>query len=105
MTKPPIDGKRGDVSDGSAQGICSRQLFLSRGETDITDERERKIGTLDLHGMFQSGVTVQSFSDGLTSYSGKFRAFSNTWLVFNGGDQEIGTLKAKFTFFYQTVCI
>ncbi|MED4603369.1 hypothetical protein P9314_22340 [Paenibacillus validus] len=82
-----------------ARKVYVRDNFLSRGETDITDERERKIGTLDLHGMFQSGVTVQSFSDGLTSYSGKFRAFSNTWLVFNGGDQEIGTLKAKFTFF------
>ncbi|SDE02009.1 hypothetical protein SAMN02799630_04415 [Paenibacillus sp. UNCCL117] len=80
-----------------ARAVYFKDNFWSSGETEIWDEQERKVGSLDLHSMFQSGVTVRNMR-GLTSYSGKFRHFSNKWLVFSGGEQEIGVLRMRFSF-------
>jgi hypothetical protein len=72
--------------------------FFSSGETDIKDEREWKIGSLDLHSMFNSGITVKD-ALGKTMSRGKFRTFSNVWIVYDGTEREMGLLKAKFAFF------
>ncbi|WP_159886302.1 hypothetical protein [Paenibacillus puerhi] len=80
-----------------ARTVYFRDNFLSSGETEIWDEEERQIGSLDLHTMFQAGVTVRSLTE-LASYSGKFRFFSNKWMVYSGGDQEIGMLRPRLSF-------
>lgn len=78
--------------------VYFRDNFLSSGETDITDEREWKIGSLDLQSMFNSGITVMDAS-GRPVAKGKFRTFSYTWVISDGLDREVGILKAKFAFF------
>jgi hypothetical protein len=72
--------------------------FFSTGLTDIRDERNVKIGELDLQSMFSSGIHVLD-EKGRITYSGKFRFFSNAWLVLNRDGDEIGVLKAKLSFF------
>jgi hypothetical protein len=72
--------------------------FFSSGFTDICDEHGNKIGELDLQSMFSSGIHVQDQRGRLT-YSGKFRFFSNAWLVLDRNGDEIGVLKAKMAFF------
>ncbi|CAG7649577.1 hypothetical protein ACFQI7_26380 [Paenibacillus allorhizosphaerae] len=78
--------------------VYFRDNFLSSGETDITDEREWKVGSLDLHSMFGSGITVRDAS-GREIVKGKFPVFSNTWTISDHMDRELGRLKAKLTFF------
>lgn len=72
--------------------------FLSTGLTDIRDERNEKMGELDLQSMFSAGIHVLN-KEGSMVYSGKFRFFSNAWLVMNHNGDEIGVLKAKWAFF------
>ncbi|WP_246627539.1 hypothetical protein [Paenibacillus solanacearum] len=84
-----------DMKSGKAY---FRDNFFSSGETDITDEREWKVGSLDLHSMFGSGITVRDAS-GRAVVQGKFRILSNRWIVSDGTDREIGVLRAKLTFF------
>ncbi|MFD0676663.1 MULTISPECIES: hypothetical protein [unclassified Paenibacillus] len=72
--------------------------FFSTGLTDIRDEHNNKMGELDLQSMFSSGIHVLD-DRGRMTYSGKFRFFSNTWLVLDRDGDEIGALKAKMAFF------
>lgn len=81
-----------------ARRVYFKDNLFSSGETEIKDGNGRTVGTLDLHSMFQSGVTVKG-TEGLTGYSGKFRKLSNTWMVFDRSGQEIGALKYKLAFF------
>ncbi|WP_036747090.1 hypothetical protein [Paenibacillus sp. UNC451MF] len=72
--------------------------FFSTGFTDIVDEYNGKIGELDLQSMFTAGIHLLD-NQGNISNSGKFRFFSNAWLVFDRYGEEIGVLKAKVSFF------
>ncbi|MDF2664074.1 MAG: hypothetical protein K0Q94_6865 [Paenibacillus sp.] len=74
--------------------------FFSAGETPITDENGRTLGFLNLHGMFDSGITVTDAS-GTPAAGGKFRFFSNAWIVSDRYGNELGVLKPKFAFFKQ----
>ncbi|NOU96693.1 hypothetical protein GC093_26245 [Paenibacillus sp. LMG 31456] len=80
------------------QTVYFSDRFFSTGLTDIRDEDNNKIGELDLQSMFSSGIHVLD-ERGRMTYSGKFRFFSNTWLVLNRDGDEIGALKAKMAFF------
>ncbi|TDF93770.1 hypothetical protein [Paenibacillus piri] len=72
--------------------------FFSAGLTDIFDEHNNKVGELDLLSMFSAGIHVLD-ERGRVTCSGKFRFFSNAWIVQNGNGDEIGVLKAKLAFF------
>jgi hypothetical protein len=72
--------------------------FWDAGLTDIWDQEQRRIGRLDLHDIFSAGVSVLDLS-GRELASGKFRFFSNTWLVTGGNGEECGELRARFALF------
>lgn len=69
--------------------------FLSSGETTIRDVENNVIGYLDLKSMFKSGVSVLDVNRA-TLASGKFKFFSNQWLVLNKVEEQIGVVKQKF---------
>ncbi|GAA3401650.1 hypothetical protein ACFFNY_13500 [Paenibacillus hodogayensis] len=75
-----------------------RDNFFSSGETPITDADGRTTGVLDLHGMFNSGITVRDAS-GRTAAAGKFRFFSNAWIVSDSAGNELGLLRERIAFF------
>lgn len=72
--------------------------YFSTGVTDIWDEQQRKIGELDLQSMFTAGIHLRDERGSLT-YSGKFRFFSNGWIILDRTEEEVGVLKAKLSFF------
>lgn len=80
-----------------AKTVYFSDRFFSTGYTDIVDETNEKIGELDLQSMFTAGIHVLD-ERGNISYRGKFRFFSNAWLVFDRYGEEIGVLKAKLSF-------
>jgi len=71
--------------------------FFSTGYTEIVNENNEKIGELDLQSMFTSGIHVLD-ERGEIAYSGKFRFFSNAWLIFDRYGEEIGVLKSRISF-------
>jgi hypothetical protein len=75
--------------------------FFSTGFTEIYDEQTRKVGELDLQSMFSAGIHVLD-NQGRIVYSGKFRLFSNVWLIWDRHGAEIGSLKAKLSLFSKT---
>ncbi|UUZ83661.1 hypothetical protein LJK88_07490 [Paenibacillus sp. P26] len=84
----------------SAGTVYFKDHFLSRGETEITDEQGSVLGVLDLQSMFGSGVTVKDLA-GATLYRGQFRFMARGWHVYDRFGQETGVLRAKLAFFKQ----
>lgn len=74
--------------------------FFSSGETPITDDNGQVTGHLNLHSMFTSGITVHDQTNKQV-VSGKFRTFSNRWIVSDRFDSELGVLKPRLAFFKQ----
>ncbi|WP_282937919.1 hypothetical protein [Paenibacillus sp. RC67] len=81
-----------------AKTVYFSDRFFSTGFTDIVNENNDKLGELNLQSMFTAGIHVLD-ERGDVSYSGKFRFFSNAWLVFDRYGEEIGVLKAKMSLF------
>ncbi|TMV44473.1 hypothetical protein FE783_32295 [Paenibacillus mesophilus] len=80
--------------------VYFKDNFFSSGETQITDSSGGEAGFLNLHSMFGSGITVHDNS-GRRVVSGKFRMFSNAWIVADCYENEVGVLRPKFAFFKQ----
>lgn len=72
--------------------------FFSAGITDIYNEEKEKVGSLDLKGMFSSGVDVLDLHGNIVA-SGKFPFLSSKWKITNQDTEEIGSLKGKFSLF------
>ena len=70
--------------------------FFSAGVTDIFNEEKVSIGRLDLKSAFTSSVDVLDL-DGTIICAGKFRTFSNRWVI-TEGEVENGELKHKMSF-------
>ncbi|MBS4206491.1 hypothetical protein [Bacillus sp. FJAT-50079] len=71
--------------------------FFSAGTTTIFNNRKEPIGSLDLKSAFTSSLAVQDL-DGNMICEGKFRTFSNRWVISNPIG-EIGELRQRFSFF------
>ncbi|MBM6616425.1 hypothetical protein JR050_01850 [Bacillus sp. RD4P76] len=72
--------------------------FFSSGKTDIYNEAKEKVGELDLKSAFSSSIEVLN-DKGEHIVTGKFTFFGNRWIVSDYHQQELGELKAKFSFF------
>ena len=57
--------------------------FFSAGVTHILNEDNITIGTIDLKSVFTSSVDVLDL-DGTIICQGKFRMFSNRWIITEG---------------------
>lgn len=72
--------------------------FFSSGLTDIYNEQQEKVGSLDLKSAFSSTVDVIDLT-GTVLLKGKFPFFSNKWMVLDDSENELGVLKQKLSFF------
>ncbi|MBP1992484.1 hypothetical protein [Paenibacillus eucommiae] len=79
------------------QSVWFRDNFFSSGTTEIWDQEEQVVGQLDLMSMFNSGIQVKD-AQGHVEVIGKFRLFSNKWIVMSGNGTEIGLLSARLAF-------
>jgi uncharacterized protein YxjI len=74
-----------------------RDNFFSAGTTEIFNSSKEKVGELDLKSSFSSSIDVIDKS-GRIIVSGKFPFMSNKWLISDSNENELGKLKAKFSF-------
>jgi hypothetical protein len=72
--------------------------FFSAGRTEIFNETKEKVGELDLKSAFSSSIDVLD-KNGEITITGKFPFFSNKWLITDRDLNELGDLRAKFSFF------
>lgn len=72
--------------------------FFSSGQKNIYTEDEHIVGKLDLKSAFTSTIDVLDLK-GNVLISGKFPLFSNRWIVTNQEGDELGFLRARFSFF------
>jgi hypothetical protein len=91
-------GLKGEIGMKDQRTVYFSDRFFSSGITEIVDEQGCRVGELDLQSMFTSGVHVLDEMGNL-SHSGKFRFFSNSWIITDRNEVELGTLKAKFSLF------
>ncbi|GIP40083.1 hypothetical protein J31TS4_33630 [Paenibacillus sp. J31TS4] len=77
--------------------VYFRDSFWSMGTTEIYDEQEKVVGTLDLKSMMTEGIDVYD-EQGRLQASGKFPFLSNRWIVKDGNGEERGVLRARFGF-------
>ncbi|AJD92819.1 hypothetical protein JMA_35020 [Jeotgalibacillus malaysiensis] len=71
--------------------------FFSAGMTDIYNESQEKIGTLDHMSMFTSGIRIEGVHR-TTGIEAGFGFFSNKWTI-KRGEEELGYVKNAFSFF------
>ncbi|MEK3889594.1 hypothetical protein [Bacillus sp. FSL K6-3431] len=79
------------------ESIYFSDNFFSSGITTIYNENKESIGNLDLKSAFTSSLAILDL-EGNPICEGKFRTFSNKWVISENGT-EIGELKRKFSFF------
>lgn len=72
--------------------------FFSAGRTDIYNEQEEKVGSLNLKSAFSSSVDVED-ANGEVVVQGSFPFFSNKWSVQQAQNKELGKVKTGFSFF------
>lgn len=72
--------------------------FFSTGTTEIYNEAKEIVGMLDLKSTFTSGIDVLD-SKGNIIVSGKFPMLGMKWRVYDNKENELGSLKAKFSLF------
>jgi hypothetical protein len=72
--------------------------FFSSGQTDILTEDESRVGSLNLKSMFSAGVDILDGEERILC-SGKFKFFSNKWVILNSKEEEVGVLRMRFSFF------
>ena len=72
--------------------------FFTSGKKYIYSLEEHIVGKLDLKSAFTSTINVLDIKDNIL-ISGKFPLFSNRWVVTNQDGNEIGFLRAGFSFF------
>lgn len=72
--------------------------FFSSGQKNIYTKDEHIVGTLDLKSAFTSTIDVLDLKGNIL-ISGKFPLFSNRWIVTNQEGDELGFVRARFSFF------
>ena len=72
--------------------------FFSTGQKDIFTKNKEIVGKLDLKSAFTSTIDVLDLQDNIL-ISGKFPIFSNRWVVTNQTGEELGFVRARFSFF------
>jgi len=72
--------------------------FFSSGQKDIYTRDEHIVGKLDLKSAFTSTIDVLDLKGNIL-ISGKFPLFSNRWIVTNQEGDELGFVRARFSFF------
>ncbi|WP_430786794.1 hypothetical protein VBD025_14750 [Virgibacillus flavescens] len=81
-----------------SESVYFTDNFFSAGVTDIYNEKQEKIGSLDLKSAFSSSVNVLD-ENGEIVVKASFPFFSRSWIISNQDEQEIGKLKQRMTFF------
>ncbi|MCT2534685.1 hypothetical protein NC661_04910 [Aquibacillus koreensis] len=77
--------------------IFFKDNFFSAGITEIYNENQEQIGSLNLKSAFSSSVEILD-RDGNVMIKGNFPFFSRGWSVKDKHDQEIGKLKQRLSF-------
>lgn len=72
--------------------------FFSTGQKDIYTKNREIVGKLDLKSAFTSTIDVLDLQGNIL-ISGKFPIFSNKWVVTNQAGEELGFVRARFSFF------
>ena len=72
--------------------------FFSSGQKDIYTSDENVVGKLDLKSAFTSTIDVLDLKGNIL-ISGKFPLFSNRWIITNQEGNELGFVRARFSFF------
>ena len=72
--------------------------FFSFVHINIYTPDEQIIGKLDLKSAFTSTIDVLDLK-GNIMVSGKFPLFSNRWIITNHKGDELGFVRARFSFF------
>jgi len=72
--------------------------FFSSGRTDIFNESQQKIGSINLRSSFTSSVSVEN-ELGESIVEGSFLPLSNRWVVKHSYGDELGKVKMAFTLF------
>lgn len=72
--------------------------FFSTGQKDIYTKNKEVVGKLDLKSAFTSTIDVLDLKGNIL-ISGKFPLFSNKWVVTNQAGEELGFVRARFSFF------
>ena len=72
--------------------------FFSSGQKDIYTSDEHIVGKLDLKSAFTSTIDVLDLKGNIL-ISGKFPLFSNRWIITNQEGNELGFVRARFSFF------
>lgn len=75
-----------------------RDNFFNSGVTEILNEKEEKVGLLDLKSAFRSGIHVYGHNGELLC-NGRFPFFSSKWGVTSADGGQLGVLRSRFTFF------
>ncbi|GGA46235.1 hypothetical protein [Paenibacillus physcomitrellae] len=74
-----------------------RDNFFNAGETEILNERNERVGYLNLKSAFGSSIEV--YGNGVQVCSGRFPFFSGRWEVQDVHGNTLGKLRSRFTFF------
>jgi len=72
--------------------------FFSAGLTTIYNEKQEKIGSLDLKSAFTSSVDILN-NEGTLVVKGYFPVFSRGWKINDENDNELGILKQQLSLF------
>jgi len=75
-----------------------RDNFFNAGMTEILNEREERVGHVDLKSAFGSSIEVYG-PDGGPRCQGSFPFFSNKWEVTAADGGTLGVLKSRLTLF------
>ncbi|MBP1964365.1 hypothetical protein [Paenibacillus aceris] len=75
-----------------------RDNFFSAGRTDILNDKEEKVGHLDLKSAFSSAIDVYGLNSKLL-YKGGFPFFSGKWVITDADGGRIGVLRSRFALF------
>jgi hypothetical protein len=82
----------------SNEALYFSDNFFSAGVTDIYNSSKEKVGQLDLKSAFSASLDVIDEAGHLV-ISGKLSFWGNSWVILDNVGNEIGVLKAKFSFF------
>ncbi|MFD0693947.1 hypothetical protein ACFQZT_07570 [Paenibacillus sp. GCM10027628] len=74
-----------------------RDNFFNAGQTDILNEKNERVGEVDLRSAFGSALDVFDRT-GNQVYGGKFAMLSNKWIVTGPSGDECGILRHRMSF-------
>ncbi|WP_248925771.1 hypothetical protein [Paenibacillus hamazuiensis] len=75
-----------------------RDNFFNAGQTDILNERNERVGEVDLRSAFGSTLDIYD-RNGKPLFGGKFPFMSGRWLVTGEEGEELGQLRHRLSFF------